>query len=110
MRKKQLPAADELAKLAAQTQKETGGAKPSQVLRSCRLQFQNPATFEVTSVYLTRTDARRYRVKIFKGGKCQLVKYEEGDDFLDVLRKISIDATTLKTKTTCTHPTTTPKD
>lgn len=36
--KKQLPAADELATLAAQSKTETG-AKPSQVLRSCRLQF-----------------------------------------------------------------------
>lgn len=88
--KKQLPAADEQATLAAQSKTEMG-EKPSQVLRSCRLQFQNPATFEVTSIYLTRTDARRYRVKIFKGGKCQLAKYEEGDDFLDVLRKISIN-------------------
>lgn len=65
--KKQLSAADALATLAAQSKTETG-AKSSQVLRSCRLQFQNPATFEVTSVYLTRTDARRYRVKIFRGG------------------------------------------
>lgn len=77
--KKQLPAADEL---------ETG-AKPSQMLRSCRLQFQNPATFEVTSVYLTRTDARRYRVKVFKGGKCKLAKYEEDDDFLEILQKVN---------------------
>lgn len=84
--KKQLPAADEIATLAAQS--KTEGAKPSQVLRSCRLQFQNPATFEVTSVYLTRTDARRYRVKIFKGGKCQMAQYVEGDDFLDVLRNV----------------------
>lgn len=58
-------------------------------LRSCRLQFQNPATFEVVSVYLTRTDAHRYRVKVFKGGKCQLAKYEEGDDFLWVLQKVN---------------------
>lgn len=86
MRKKQLPAADELATIAAQS--KTEGAKPSQVLRSCRLQFQNPATFEVTSVYLTRTDARRYRVKIFKGGKCQMAQYVEGDDFLEVFAKI----------------------
>lgn len=63
--KKQLPAADELATPAAWSKTETG-AKPSQVLRSCRLQFQNVATFEVTSVYLARTDARRYRVKVFK--------------------------------------------
>ncbi len=88
--KKQLPAADELATLAAAQSKTETGAKPSQMLRSCRLQFQNPATFEVTSVYLTRTDARRYRVQVFKGGKCQLAKYEEGDDFL-ILRKISIN-------------------
>lgn len=86
--KKQLTAADELATRAAQTKTETG-AKPSQVLRSCRLQFQNPATFEVTSVYITRTDARRYRAKVFKDGKCQLAKYEEGDDFLEVLQKVN---------------------
>ena len=85
--KKQLPAAGELTK-AAQSKTETG-ATPAQMLRSCRLQFQSPATFEVTSVYLTRTDARRYRVKIFKGGKCQLAKYEEGDDFLEVLQNVN---------------------
>ena len=85
--KKQLPAAEEL--MAAQAQRETGGAKPSQALRSCRLQFQNVATFEVTSVYLTRTDARRYRVKAFKGGVCKFAKYEEGDDFLEVLQKVN---------------------
>lgn len=89
MRKKQLPAADELATLAARSKTETG-AKPSQVLRSCRLQFQNPATFEVTSVYLTQTDARRYRVKVFKGGKCTMAKYVEGDDFLGVLNQIDV--------------------
>lgn len=88
MRKKQLPAADELATLAAQS-KTADSMKPWQkMLRSCRLQFQNPATFEVTSVYLTRTDARRYRVKIFKGGKCLSATYEEGDDYLEVLDKI----------------------
>ncbi|MEE0927662.1 MAG: hypothetical protein UIG59_00605 [Acutalibacteraceae bacterium] len=86
--KKQLPAADEIATLAAQSKTKIG-AKPSQMLRSCRLQFQNPATFEVTSIYLTRTDARRYRVKIFKGGKCQMAQYVEGDDFLEVLQKVN---------------------
>lgn len=85
--KKQLPAADELATPAAWSKTETG-AKPSQVLRSCRLQFQNVATFEVTSVYLARTDARRYRVKVFKGGKCQFAEYIKGDDFLEVFAKI----------------------
>lgn len=59
------------------------------MIKRIRLQFQNPATFEVTSVYLTRTDARRYRVKVFKGGKCQLAKYEEGDNFLEVLQKVN---------------------
>mgnify|MGYP007022354973 FL=1 len=85
--KKQLAAADEIATLAAQS--KTKGAKTSQVLRSCRLHFQNPATFEVTSVYLTRTDVRRYRVKIFKGGKCQMAQYVEDDDFLEVLQKVN---------------------
>lgn len=85
--KKQLPAADALTAFEA-AQSKTEGVKLSQMLRSCRLQFQNPATFEVTSVYITRTDARRYRAKNFKGGKCQMAQYVDGDDFLDVLRKI----------------------
>ncbi len=88
--KKQLPAADELATLAAQSKTETG-AKPSQMLRSCRLQFQNPATFEVTSVYLTRTDVRRYRVKIFKSGKCIKAEYVEADSYIDVLNNVVIE-------------------
>ena len=87
--KKQLPAADALAAFEA-AQSKTEGVKLSQMLRSCRLQFQNPATFEVTSVYITRTDARRYRVKVFKGGKCQSATYEEGDHFLEVLSKIRL--------------------
>lgn len=86
--KKQLHAAGELVK-AAQVQ-NNAGETAVQMLRSCRLQFQNPATFEVTSVYLTRTDARRYRVKVFKGGKCMSATYEEGDHFLEVLAKIKI--------------------
>lgn len=87
--KKQLPAADALAAFEA-AQSKTEGVKLSQMLRSCRLQFQNPATFEVTSVYITRTDVRRYRVKIFKGGKCVSATYEEGDHFLEVLSKIRL--------------------
>lgn len=87
--KKQLPAADALAAFEA-AQSKTEGVKLLQMLRSCRLQFQNVVTFEVTSVYLTRTDARRYRVKIFKGGKCVSATYEEGDHFLDVLSKIKL--------------------
>lgn len=66
----------------------TKAAALAMVLRACRLQFQNPTNFEVVSVYLTRTDARRYRAKIFKGGKCEMAQYVEGDDFLDVLRQI----------------------
>jgi hypothetical protein len=89
MSKKQLPQPGGV--LTAPTANSSKDAASGMVLRACRLQFQNLATFEVSSVYLTRTDARRYRVKVFKGGKCKLAKYEEGDDFLDVLRKISIN-------------------
>lgn len=86
MSKKQLPTGGALTTPTTDRAKNVAAKMP---LRSCRLQFQNPATFEVTSVYLTRTDARRYRVKIFKGGKCQLARYEEGDDFLEVLQKVN---------------------
>ena len=86
MSKKQLPQPGGV--LTAPTADSAKDAAAKMPLRSCRLQFQNVATLEVTSVYLTRTDARRYRVKVFKGGKCQLAKYEEGDDFLEVLTKI----------------------
>lgn len=86
MSKKQLPPARRrVNRAAANSSKDAASGK---VLCACRLQFQNLATFEVTSVYLTRTDARRYRAKIFKGGKCQMAQYVDGDDFLDVLRKI----------------------
>ncbi|MBQ5900623.1 MAG: hypothetical protein IIW86_02050 [Clostridia bacterium] len=74
--------------MTAPTTDSTKDAAAKMPLRSCRLQFQNPATFEVTAVYLTRTDAHKYRVKVFKGGKCQLAEYVEGDDFLDVFAKI----------------------
>ncbi len=86
MSKKQLPQPG--GALTAPTANSSKDAASGMVLRACRLQFQNLATFEVSSVYLTRTDARRYRVKIFKGGKCQMAQYVDGDDFLDVLRKI----------------------
>lgn len=86
MSKKQLPQHGGV--LTAPTADSAKDAADKMPLRSCRLQFQNPATFEVTAVYLTRTDARRYRAKIFKGGKCQLAEYIEGDDFLDVFAKI----------------------
>lgn len=86
MSKKQLPQPGGV--LTAPTADSAKNVAAKMPLRSCRLQFQNPATFEVTSVYLTRTDARRYRAKIFKGGKCQMAQYVDGDDFLDVLRKI----------------------
>ena len=82
-------AAGELVK-AAQVQ-NNAGKTAMQMLRSCRLQFQNPATFEVTAVYLTRTDVRRYRVKIFRGGKCIKAEYVEADNYIDVLNNVAIE-------------------
>ena len=90
--KKQLPADDALA--TRTTAQQTSGTT-TQRLESCRLKYKNPATFEVTSVYVTRTDARRFRAKIFRGGKCLLAQYVDGDDFLDVLRKISVNVVNL---------------
>ena len=90
MATKKLPAAGELVKAMT-----SGGSVTMQILEGCRLKFKNPATFEVTSVYVTRTDARRFRAKIFRGGKCLLAQYVDGDDFLDVLRKISVNVVNL---------------
>ncbi len=57
-------------------------------LRSCRLQFQNPETFEVTSVYITHTDKERFRIKIFRGGKCISAKYVAAENFADILSNL----------------------
>lgn len=59
-------------------------------LTDCRFKFRNPETFEVTSVYLTRTDKSRFRVKIFRGGKCLTAEYIEGESFADILNKINL--------------------
>lgn len=90
---KKLPAGGALARLTDANYSD--GTTVNQVLRSCRLQYLNPTTFEVTAVYVTRTDANRYRAKIFRGGKCLLAQYVEGDDFLDILRKISVNVVNL---------------
>ena len=54
-------------------------------LRSCRLQVQNPQTFEVTSYYITRTDKDKFRVKVFCGGKCLLADYVKAESFAEIL-------------------------
>ncbi len=54
-------------------------------LKSCRLQFQNPANFEVTALYITRTDRSRFRVKVFRGGACLCAIYVVADDFAELL-------------------------
>ena len=56
-----------MEELATMTPQSWLGAK---WLRSCRFQFMNPETFEVTYLYVTRTDQEKFRVKIFRGGKC----------------------------------------
>ena len=58
-------------------------------LRSMRLQLQDPATFEVTAIYLTRTDATRYRVKVFRAKKCLLAEYVEATSFAELINNIS---------------------
>ena len=50
-------------------------------LRSCRLEFQNPETFEKTDIYLTRTDKERFRVKVFRGGVCKMAEYVKANSF-----------------------------
>lgn len=59
-------------------------------LKSCRFQLQNPDTFEVTAIYLTRTDKDRFRVKVFRGGKCLIAKYVQADSFETLLRNLSV--------------------
>lgn len=58
-------------------------------LRSMRLQLQDPQTFEVTAIYLTRTDATRYRVKVFRAKKCLIADYVDANSFIDLIDKIS---------------------
>lgn len=86
--KKRLPAAGELVKPTSATQAD--GKIVTQMLESCRLKFKDPTTFAVTSVYITRTDARRFRVKIFCGGKCVTANYIEANSFIDVMNEIKV--------------------
>lgn len=59
-------------------------------LRSMRLQLQDPQTFEVTAIYITRTDKSRFRVKVFRSKKCLIAKYIEAESFADLLNNISV--------------------
>ena len=54
-------------------------------LRSCRLQVQNPENCEITSYYITRTDKNRFRVKVFRGGKCLKAEYVKAESFAEIL-------------------------
>lgn len=54
-------------------------------LRSCRLQVQNPENCEITSFYITRTDKNRFRVKVFRGGKCLMAEYVKAESFAEIL-------------------------
>lgn len=58
-------------------------------LRDLRFKFQNPETFEITSVYLTRTDKTKFRVKVFRGGKCLVAKYVEAENFADLINRLN---------------------
>lgn len=66
---------------AIDTQEINGNLK---YLRSCRFQVQNPENCEVTSYYINRTDKNRFRLKIFRGGKCLLAQYINAETFAQV--------------------------
>lgn len=57
-------------------------------LCSLRMVFENIETAEKTSVYLTQTDKNKFRVKVFRGGKCIMANYTEAASFAELLTKI----------------------
>lgn len=50
--------------------------------------FENIENAEKTSVYLTQTDKNKFRVKVFRGGKCIMANYTEAASFAELLTKI----------------------
>lgn len=54
-------------------------------LRSCRFQVQNPVNCELTSYYITRTDKNKFRVKVFRGGKCLMADYISAESFAKII-------------------------
>jgi hypothetical protein len=54
-----------------------------------RFKLRHPETFAVTSVYLTRTDSNRFRVKAFRSGKCLVAKYVTADDWAELLNNVA---------------------
>ena len=59
-------------------------------LCSCRFQFQNPATFQKTFLYITRTDIEKFRIKIFESGK--LIKKQDikAKSFAEIIENIKL--------------------
>ena len=55
-----------------------------------RFKLRHPETFAVTSVYLTRTDSNRLRVKVFRSGKCLVAKYVTADDLAGLLNNVAM--------------------
>jgi len=55
-----------------------------------RFKLKHPETFAVTSVYLTRTDSNRFRVKAFRSGKCLVAKYVTADDWAGLLNNVCV--------------------
>jgi len=55
-----------------------------------RFKLRHPETFAVTSVYFTRTDSNRFRVKAFRSGKCLVAKYVTADDWAGLLNNVCV--------------------
>ena len=48
----------------------------------------NPETFETTYLYVTRTDKEKFRVKIFRGGKCLKKEDVKAESFAELFNNI----------------------
>lgn len=55
-----------------------------------RFKLRHPETFAITSVYLTRTDSNRFRVKAFRSGKCLVAKYVTAGDWAELLNNVAM--------------------
>ena len=67
-----------------------GNVFDTKYVRVMRFTLQHPETFAITSVYLTRTDSNRFRVKAFRSGKCLVAKYVTADDWAELLNNVAM--------------------
>lgn len=58
-------------------------------VRELRFKLQHSEKDVITSIYLTRTDFNRYRIKAFRNGKCLVAKYMTAEEWSRLLINVN---------------------